>query len=141
MEIVGWKKSYAWCALFGELVWKEAYSKVDSTMIKELDELFSASAVQTYVNFSNEKDWKVDNDPEPGCIVIWQNYKNNKPLWTGHIGIVIEVDKEKGTIKTVEGNTNSLGSREGEGVYEKTRSFKKEIATFRIKGFIHPKLI
>ena len=139
MEIVGWNPSYAWCALFAELVWKESYSKYDSTIINELDELFSAGSVQTFLNFSHNKSWEINNKPIPGSLVTWQNYKNNKPLWTGHTGIVIQVDEQNGIMETVEGNTNDSGSREGEGVYLKTRSWLNQSDNFRIKGFIYPK--
>lgn len=139
MTTVGWISSYAWCSLFAELIWKEAYSQYDSTMINEIDNLFSASSVKTFNNFKNNKNWIVNDIPEIGSIVTWQNYKNNKPLYTGHTGIVVDIDEKSGTIKTVEGNTNEAGSREGEGVYLKTRRYLNESKNFRLKGFIHPK--
>lgn len=40
-----------------------------------------------------------------------------------HIGVAIE-DEKNGTVRTVEGNTDSSGSREGGGVYIKTRSLR-----------------
>lgn len=58
--------------------------------------------------------WRIIGDQEPirtGDIVIFT---------FSHIGIA-ETDEISGTIETIEGNTNSAGSREGDGVYRKTR--------------------
>lgn len=41
-----------------------------------------------------------------------------------HIGIAVE-DEHKGSVRTVEGNTNGAGSREGDGVYRKFRPKSK----------------
>jgi hypothetical protein len=38
-----------------------------------------------------------------------------------HIGVAIE-DQRGAAVRTVEGNTDEAGSREGGGVYEKTRA-------------------
>jgi len=57
------------------------------------------------------------NDPtriRPGAVFII-NHGNGK----GHAGLVTRV--VSGNIDTIEGNTNEAGSREGDGVYEKTR--------------------
>lgn len=39
-----------------------------------------------------------------------------------HIGIAVGMPDKKGWVRTVEGNTNNAGSREGDGVYLKTRN-------------------
>lgn len=44
-----------------------------------------------------------------------------------HIGIAISPPDDKGYLYTIEGNTNSAGSREGDGVYRKRRN----ISSFR----------
>lgn len=57
------------------------------------------------------------NDPtliRPGAVFII-NHGNGK----GHAGLVRRV--VSGTIDTIEGNTNEAGSRDGDGVYPKTR--------------------
>jgi hypothetical protein len=51
---------------------------------------------------------------------------------------VVKVNEK--TLRTVEGNTNSSGSREGEGVFLKTRKLSGS-KTFRIRGYIHPKQV
>ncbi len=52
---------------------------------------------------------------------IFLNRKKDKPEWWEHTGIVIAADLERNVIKTVEGNTNDSGSREGFEVCVRTR--------------------
>jgi hypothetical protein len=42
-----------------------------------------------------------------------------------HIGIAVGYPDTDGNVLTVEGNTNGDGSREGDGVYKKTRHISK----------------
>jgi hypothetical protein len=42
-----------------------------------------------------------------------------------HIGIAVSSPNKDGNVITVEGNTDSAGSREGGGVYLKTRNLSK----------------
>ena len=60
----------------------------------------------------------------PGAIFIVDHGSNR-----GHAGLVTRI--ASGEIQTIEGNTNERGSREGDGVYQKTRS----IASITV-GFI-----
>lgn len=144
MEAVGWDKGQAWCSYFAELVWKEAYGKIDSSIISELDKLFSANAVQTFENFKNAG-WETGKIPFAGDIAIWAYYKNGKPkkngIWTlGHAGIVLF--KINFGFKAIEGNTNSEGGREGIEVAEKQRSLDfKNKNGLRLLGFVKPKEI
>lgn len=141
MEDCGWDSGQAWCAYYLELIWKEAYKNCDSTMIKELDKLFSAGAVRTWNNFKGS-DFVTDRNPQEGCGVIWQNYKAGQPHWTGHAGIVYKVySDDSGLIETIEGNTNSSGGREGIEVAKKIRplNFDPKVNGLVLLGFIHPK--
>jgi len=140
MEAVGFKDKYAWCALFTELVWRESYAKLNGLFDAELNELFSASAVKTFHNF-RRAGWEVDQIPEAGSVVIWQYYKDGKPHWTGHAGIVIFPGLDH--FSTVEGNTNSTGEREGIEVSEKVRDldFASKQKGLVLLGFIRPKQI
>lgn len=54
----------------------------------------------------------------PGTLFAIQHDEDS-----GHMGMVIGV--EHGRLKTFEGNTNILGSREGDGNYRRTRSFQE----------------
>jgi hypothetical protein len=68
-------------------------------------------------------------------VVIWQNHKEGKPLWSGHAGLVTDVFPD-GSFGTIEGNTNSDGSREGTSVQEKIRKNVKVKNGLNILGFI-----
>lgn len=65
----------------------------------------------------------------PGQIVIFQHGDTIH----GHTGIC--EDAGKIYIHTIEGNTNSAGSREGDGVYEKVRTLAGS-PSLKTKGFI-----
>ena len=52
-------------------------------------------------------------DIQPGDIVVFR---------FSHIGIAISAPDKNGNVQTVEGNTDKAGSREGGGVYRKTRA-------------------
>lgn len=53
--------------------------------------------------------------PMAGDIVVYLPHLS-------HIGIVAEDYKSGAIIQTIEGNTNSAGSRDGDGVYQRQRS-------------------
>jgi hypothetical protein len=72
--------------------------------------------------------WAIDNKRlvsvdvvRPGDLFAWLNKDG-----TGHIGFVRDLyfhgASQKWKIKTIEGNTNDAGVREGDGVYRKVRS-------------------
>jgi len=70
-------------------------------------------------------------DPKPGRLMMW-----NVPRTTrGHAALVRTVQGDR--IGTIEGNTNERGRREGDGVYERSRSLHGS-STFRVLGFIEP---
>ncbi len=140
MEIVGWEKGFAWCALFAELVWKEAYSQRDSSMISVVDKLFSAGSVQTFVNFRNAK-WEISDVPQLGALAIWQTFRNGKFEWTGHTAIVSEFNVGTKMMKTIDGNTSDRNTREGDLVAEVSSSYVKDRGTLRLRGFVYPKQV
>lgn len=138
MKAVGHQDGNAWCALFTELVFKEAYPE----KFKELDKLFSASAVQTYKNFTHKENglgYSENQLPEVGNLVIWQMIKEGVPQWQGHAGIVHSVEKHPNNwiFKSIEGNTNEQGSREGVTVAIKERRVLAKVWNgLKVLGFI-----
>jgi len=74
---------------------------------------------------------------KPGCLILWQHWKNNAPTMQGHIGIV---EKIFGTMATViegnSGNSNAV-EREGDGVFRKMRSMVGD-SDMRVLGFLDP---
>lgn len=79
---------------------------------------------------------KLKEPPHPGCLIVWQYWKDGKPTPQGHVGIITEI-VDLNTIKTIEGNTGpGLGvEREGDGVYEKRRSLTGG-GSMKVKGFL-----
>jgi hypothetical protein len=65
--------------------------------------------------------------PQPGYAFVLDYGVRENPDGSkhrpGHIGFVIQA-MPNGTLETVEGNTNAAGSREGDGVYVRTRKVK-----------------
>lgn len=62
--------------------------------------------------------WRVAA-PCPGAIFLHDSGKGK-----GHAGFVTGIQQgAPGCLETIEGNTNPAGSREGDGVYWRTRSF------------------
>jgi len=139
MKGVGFEKGFAWCSLFSELVWTEYYRQPKTPVaMAKIKKLCSASAVTTYNNFKNdpEKTFTVSQTPKVGAIVIWKHGKG--PM--GHAGIVVEVLPDGKTFKSVEGNTNAAGGREGIEVALKTRKIGQPFLEkgLNVAGFIYP---
>jgi len=136
MKSVGMVDGYPWCCLFTELCWTEAYAEFYPELLQLLEDEFSAGTVRTFRHF-RDLGWTSDI-PQPGDIVIWQTYRKGKALTTGHAAIVMEVDGQR--LKTIEGNTNDKGGREGYIVAKKTRKIDfKNNNGLRMLGFIKPK--
>jgi hypothetical protein len=140
MEAVGWDDGEAWCATFAKLVFKKAY--IGTVLEAEIEKLFSKSATATYANF-DKSDWKTQlpngkpiKTPEVGALVVWRMGDS----WAGHIGVVTEIVSST-EFKTVEGNTDGKGGREGIEVAEKLRQTNQKFNPkgLNLIGFILPK--
>ena len=120
LNSAGLKEGFAWCAAFVNYVCK-------------------LSGVETP---ANAPAWSPSWFPKAKTIpketasrgdVFGLFYSNLKRI--GHVGFIDENWSEKGaTIRTVEGNTNGDGSREGDGVYIKHRN-KKQI--YKVSRWIY----
>lgn len=130
MISVGFQKGNAWCALISERWAKKAFP----AKAAEFDKLFSASAVTTFGNFK-KAGYTISQKPVAGSVVIWQKYVNGQSSWTGHAGVVSQVISDT-EFKSIEGNTNSSGGREGNIVAEKTRRIAKLETGLNVLGFI-----
>lgn len=131
MKEVGFVKGHAWCSYFAELVFKESYPE----KFDEFDKLFSGSAVQTFKNFRDAA-YPIGNVPQIDSLVIWQTQKDGKPQWSGHAGIVVLI-KNTWEFESVEGNTNSIGGREGFEVARKERKVLAEVKNgLKVLAFI-----
>lgn len=69
----------------------------------------------------------------PGALWIAQHGDTPR----GHAGVVTAWAQEGQLMKTLEGNTDDAGSREGDGIFEKLRDPKRN-GSLHTLGFIHP---
>lgn len=113
MKEAGWEVGQAWCAYLGESVWRQAYGE-SHPLYKTISRLFSASALSTYYNFANSKQFKVGKQAQPGALVIWK-HGTDPAKHTGHLGIVTSAGIPPTTFQSVEGNTTSGNPNEREG--------------------------
>ena len=115
------KKGWPWCAAFVCWVIREALASSGVKQTKTFKRPRTAGAWD-FENWSIDQDsttWlrrSPANDIAPGDIVMFT---------FSHIGIAVSAPDEKGNVTTVEGNTDIAGSREGGGVYLKTRNLSK----------------
>lgn len=116
LKSVGLGKGYAWCMAFVYWSVKKAADelKLQNPLIKTAGVLRQWNEIPPRLK---------SNVPNPGDIFIMDFGKGQ-----GHTGFVVEV--YNGTIKTIEGNTNDDGSREGYEVAYRTRKISA------MKGFI-----
>lgn len=122
MTKAGHKTGEAWCCYFAEACFVEAAGGDTTERGKLLRTLFSANCVQTWKNFV-KAGFKTSMTPVVGALVIFQRRKNGVPTSQGHAAIVKEFSPATPNIFTsIEGNTNSTGSREGDSVQIKRRS-------------------
>jgi hypothetical protein len=115
------KKGWPWCAAFVCWVIREALKSSGVKETKTFKRPRTASAWD-FENWSIDQDsttWMRkphDGDILPGDIVIFK---------FSHIGIAVSSPNKDGNVIVAEGNTDSAGSREGGGVYLKTRNLSK----------------
>lgn len=120
LKSVGLGKGYAWCSAF--VKWTFDQCGIATTI--------NAMALSThrkghYVYYKGKK----YREPMSGDVFTLY-YQHLKRI--GHTGF-FDSEVNSKIFKTVEGNTNSAGSREGDGVYVKYRSYK---ATYSINRWI-----
>lgn len=136
MKDVGWYKNAPWCAFLAKVIWQDAFSTLDPKGMLLVKKYSNGSAIDTYHKYAKSKEFHVTQTPSIGCLVIWLEGNSST---IGHAGIVIEVINAT-TIKTVEGNTNTDGSREGYLAAIKTRTIHlpHSSAGLNLVGFVQP---
>lgn len=111
-------KGWPWCAAFICWVIREALKDTDTKETKTFKRPRTAGAWDLE-NWSLAQDSSTQTkkphrgDIQPGDIVIF-NFS--------HVGFAVSNPDKNGNVMTVEGNTDSSGSREGGGVFRKRRS-------------------
>mgnify|MGYP000561890406 CR=1 FL=1 len=114
------KESWPWCAAFVCWCVREAMKAAGIKETAGFQRPVTAGAWD-FENWSRAQDDTTQTrkphggDIQPGDIVIFT---------FSHIGVAISAPKD-GHIETVEGNTDAAGSREGGGVFRKTRKLSQ----------------
>lgn len=130
MKAVGWKSGEAWCMYYCKLVYMQFFSFDREFLAKHFNGSTS-STLQNVINLNNKGDKRYiflnTNTPQIGDIICLQ----------GHVGLVQEVISPT-IVKTIEGNSNLKGVREGEGVVENNRTLIVGKPSFgqMFKGYI-----
>lgn len=114
----------AWCMAFVQYCVKKVEEEFGIRSNLPRSEHVRSTWNKTIPTFKGDK-------CELGYIAI---YGKDESL-SGHTGIVSE-KWQNNMFVCVEGNTNALGSREGDGVYEKKR--KRQHGNLILLGFINP---
>lgn len=130
LTAVGWQAGWAWCACI-----QESWAWMAFPSLKDkIKGLFVASAVATHRNLVRAG-YVSTMKPEVGAFVYWQRMKDGHAEWQGHAGVVSKVVSDT-EFYSIEGNTNSDGSREGDSVQEKHRFVKQVENGLQVIGFV-----
>jgi CHAP domain len=100
----------AWCAMF--VSWVGAHAGVSMPKINSNKGFSAVVSARSFARKNN----LLTTKPRVGSVflIIGRNGK-------GHTGLVESINWARRTITTIEGNTNAGGSRNGDGVYRRTR--------------------
>lgn len=122
LRVAGWRSPAPWCAAF--VFWCLLESGADRKKLWGLP----ASTLSLYQWASKGKRIKQNAFANRGDLFVWNDGR------AGHTGFVAN-RIGVAHFKTIEGNTDDAGSREGVRVAERTRSYSL-LRTFRFWGFI-----
>jgi len=121
------KQAWPWCAAF--VCWALRKTGIKETATFKLPRTASA---WDFINWSLEQDKTTSTLRSPkakdiaaGDIIVFT---------FSHIGIATSGANNHGDFYAVEGNTNGAGSREGDGVYLKSRDISQVKARIRINA-------
>lgn len=133
LKAVGWYVGAPWCAFFTKLILKKAYAD-NANLLAVILRCCNGSAKQTADNLKASGEFEFGTEPKPGALVIW--LKGKGP--SGHAGLVKNVDAKTNTMYTIEGNTNSAGSREGDSVNaNKPRTIKRDFKADGLNVYLY----
>lgn len=107
-RVTGNKRGDAWCASFVTFVLDIAY--------RGKNPLVRSASCDVMLEFARKHNWLVAK-PEVGDVFLVMK----TPTDAVHTGVVTAVGKA--SFRTIEGNTNEGGSRDGWGVFARERKF------------------
>jgi hypothetical protein len=125
------KGKYAWCAAFVYWCFNNAAAvhKTANPLVKTAGCLFHWNATKAK-RISKSVALADPNLIKPGHIFIMKFGTSG----AGHTGMVVSVDAKAKTIRTIEGNTNDDGSREGYEVAKRTRTISSMLGFIDYSG-------
>lgn len=116
-----------WCAAWIQLCSDEAAQLHD--LRNPLDDVVRQALVLDYYTWAKERDYLIPADQvDRGDLVLF-DFPNNGRTWD-HIGFVVD-PPEGGRVRTIEGNTDSAGGREGIEVAIRDRVISDRVAFAR----------
>lgn len=131
MKEVGWRPGYAWCVLFCKAVWWSVYRGTEHE-----------KAVLNVLQPGGQLSWRkakihpyvmARQQPVVGGVTIMKTGQT-----TSHAWIATEILDEF-RMRSIEGNTNSAGSREGDAVETKIRRISGKVSSrWQYLGSIYP---
>lgn len=130
MSLQGWKPTYHWCSFF-------VAAMLDECGIPHKISGWSPTAYnKNDVIYTDGKFYQSYNPNDVLVMTLSYNHfrKSNRYKAIGHTGIVDRINPY--SVRTIEGNTNDAGSRDGRssgGVYVKIRPLNKSIHITRWK--------
>lgn len=115
------KHGWPWCAAFVCWVVREALASTGVAETKTFKRPRTAGALDLE-NWSLAQDDSTNTKAPPRGDIIPGDIVTFKFNTGGHVGIAVSTPDKNGYVTTIEGNTNSAGSREGGGVFRKRRN-------------------
>lgn len=112
-----------WCAGFATTALGQALGH-DDWYTRSCDELAQMAHARGLLVHQPPKEWRGPEHVKPGDLFLVRNTERWPHDWI-HCGIVTAVGP--GYFETIEGNTNTDGSREGTEVCKRVRAFKPNV--------------
>lgn len=126
-----------WCMGFVQAIIDQAFTLHDKNFKTMMPLTYSCDTVGVRAIETDAlvRNYKIRENPsliQSGDIMLIRKAHLD---WT-HTAIIIDVDSD--TFTTIEGNTNTEGSRNGDGVYMRVRNFRKsKLDVFSIENWVN----
>lgn len=131
LNSIGLSGGYPWCAAFVWFCIQSAASKLSLA-----NPFIRSGACVVFERWARLKGILKSN-PEAGDVFLCYSVPEGEGRRrASHTGLVLSVDLNAGTFKTIEGNTNLDGSREGTGVFKRTRPISDRYAFIRYNDLV-----
>ena len=118
LKAIGLGPGYAWCGAF------VSWCLVRAGFLG--GPKFGRGRVKNWVDWAHQNGRLYYSGPKRGDLFAWVNDD-----LTGHIGFVLSIPDFDGRFRTIEGNTNSAGSRDGDCVMKRSRTLGKRMMFLR----------